>query len=61
LTRAIVGGDEHGVAAQTAKLSAGLRLYVAGCCASVSAGTAMASAAVADGRASATLDALLAA
>jgi anthranilate phosphoribosyltransferase len=61
LTRAIIGGDEHGVAAQTAKLSAGLRLYVAGCCASVSAGTAIAGAAVADGRASATLDALLAA
>jgi anthranilate phosphoribosyltransferase len=59
LTRAITGGDEHGVAAQTATLSAGLRLYVAGRCASVSAGVALASAAVADGRASATLDALL--
>ena len=61
LTRAIVSGDEHGVAAQTAILSAGLRLYVAGRCASVGAGVALASAAVADGRASATLDALLAA
>ncbi len=61
LTRAIAGGDEHGVAAQTAVLSAGLRLYVAGRCASVSAGATLASAAVADGRASATLDALLAA
>ncbi|MEJ7798585.1 MAG: hypothetical protein WKF42_08805 [Solirubrobacteraceae bacterium] len=60
LTRAIVGGEEHGVAAQTALLSAGLRLYVAGRCASVAAGAALASGAVADGRASATLDALLA-
>ena len=61
LTRAIASGDEHGVAAQTATLSAGLRLYAAGRCASVSAGAALAAAAVADGRASATLDALLAA
>ena len=61
LTRAIVAGDEHGVAAQTAALSAGLRLFAVGRCASVSAGTALANAAVADGRASATLDALLAA
>ncbi len=61
LTRAIAGGDEHGVAAQTAALSAGVRLYVAGRCASVGAGTALAKAAVADGRASATLDAMLAA
>jgi anthranilate phosphoribosyltransferase len=61
LTRAIASGDEHGVAAQTAALSAGLRLYVAGCCASVSAGAALANAAIADGRATATLDALLAA
>ena len=38
-----------------------MRLYVAGRCASVSAGAALANAAVADGRASATLDALLAA
>jgi anthranilate phosphoribosyltransferase len=61
LTRAIVDGDEHGVAAQTAVLSAAVRLYVAGCCASVAAGATLASAAVSDGRASATLDALLAA
>ena len=61
LTRAIAGGDEHGVAAQTAALSAGVRLYVAGRCASVGAGAALAAEAVADGRASATLDALLAA
>ncbi|MEY2517463.1 MAG: anthranilate phosphoribosyltransferase [bacterium] len=61
LTRAIAGGDEHGVAAQTAALSAGVRLYVAGRCETVAAGTALASEAIADGRASATLDALLAA
>ena len=61
LTRAIVGGDEHGIAAQTAALSAGLRLYGVGRCGSVSAGTALANAAIADGRAQATLDALLAA
>jgi anthranilate phosphoribosyltransferase len=61
LTRAIAGGDEHGVAAQTAALSAGVRLYVAGRCTSVAAGAAMAREAVADGRARATLDALLAA
>ena len=59
LTRAIIGGDEHGVAADTAILSAGLRLYVCGRCASVSAGAALAASAIADGRAAATLDALL--
>ena len=61
VTRAITSGDEHGVAAQTACLSAGLRLYAAGRCATVSAGMALANAAVSDGRATATLDALLAA
>jgi len=61
LTRAISDGDEHGVAARTALLSAGLRLYAVGRCASVGAGAALAGDAVADGRARATLDALLAA
>ncbi len=61
LTWAIVGGDEHGVAAQTATLTAGLRLYVAGRCDSVAAGAQLAAAAVTDGRATATLEALLAA
>jgi anthranilate phosphoribosyltransferase len=61
LTRAIVDGDEHGVAAQTATLSAGLRLYAGGRCDSVAAGAQLAAAAVADGRAAATLEALLAA
>jgi anthranilate phosphoribosyltransferase len=61
LTRAIAAGDEHGVAAHTARLTAGLRLYVAGCCESVGAGAALARSAVRDGRAWATLEALLAA
>ncbi|MGH2943328.1 MAG: hypothetical protein ACRDLN_11220, partial [Solirubrobacteraceae bacterium] len=60
LTRAIAAGEEHGTAAHTAVLSAGVRLYVGGRCDSVSAGAALASAAGADGRASATLEALLA-
>jgi len=60
LTRAIVAGDEHGVASHTAILSAGVRLYAAGRCQSVGAGAALATAAVADGRAAATLEALLA-
>jgi anthranilate phosphoribosyltransferase len=61
LTRAIACGDEYGVAAQTATLSAGLRLYAAGRCDGVAAGAALAAAAIADGRATATLEALLAA
>jgi anthranilate phosphoribosyltransferase len=60
LTRAIAAGDEHGIAAHTAVLSAGVRLYAGGRCDSVSAGAALASAAVEDGRATATLEALLA-
>ena len=60
LTRAIAAGDEHGVAAHTAILSAGVRLYAAGRCESVNAGIALAAATVGDGRATATLEALLA-
>lgn len=60
LTRAIAAGDEHGVASHTAVLSAGVRLYAAGSCESVSAGVALAAAAIDDGRATATLEALLA-
>jgi anthranilate phosphoribosyltransferase len=60
LPRAIVAGEEHGTAAHTALLSAGVRLYAAGRCDSVGAGAALASAAVDDGRASATLEALVA-
>jgi len=59
LTRAILADDDHGVAAQTAALSAGVRLYAAGRCDSVASGAALAAAAVADGRASATLETLL--
>jgi anthranilate phosphoribosyltransferase len=61
LTRAIVDGDEHGVAARTATLSAGVRLYAGGSCDNVATGAALAAAAIADGRAAATLEALLAA
>jgi anthranilate phosphoribosyltransferase len=61
LTRAIAAGDAPGIAAHTATLNAGLRLYAAGCCESVGAGAALATRAVEDGRARATLDALLAA
>ncbi len=61
LTRAIAAGAEHGVAGRTALLSAGVRLYAAGRCDSVGGGAALASAAVDDGRAAATLAALLAA
>ena len=55
LTRAIAAGDEHGIAAHTAVLSAGVRLYAGGRCETVSAGAALATAAVNDGRATATL------
>ena len=60
LTRAITAGDERGVAAHTATLNAGLRLYAGGCCESVGAGAALATRAVVNGRAQATLEALLA-
>ena len=60
LTRAIAAGDEHGVAGRAALLSAGVRLYAAGRCDSVIAGVALAMQAVGDGRATATLEALLA-
>ncbi|HVF80070.1 MAG TPA: hypothetical protein VNA28_17385 [Solirubrobacteraceae bacterium] len=60
LTRAIASGDEHGIAGHTALLSAGVRLYAVGRCASVSEGVALATAAVEDGRATATLEAVLA-
>ena len=59
LTRAILADDDHGVAAQTAALSAGVRLYAAGRCDSVASGAALAAAAVADGRANSTLETLL--
>ncbi len=58
LTRAIAAGDEDGGAAHAAILSAGLRLAVAGLAGGAVEGMAMVRAAVADGRATATLDAL---
>jgi anthranilate phosphoribosyltransferase len=60
VTRAICGGDEHGVATQAATVSAGVRLYAAGVCDSAAWGAELAAAAIADGRAQATLAALLA-
>jgi len=60
LTRAIVDGDEHGVAARTATLTAGVRLYAGGRCDTVADGMRLAEAAIADGRAAATLEAMLA-
>ncbi len=61
LTRAIIDGDEHGVAAPTATLTAGVRLYAGGRCDTVADGVRLATETIADGRASATLEALLAA
>jgi anthranilate phosphoribosyltransferase len=60
LTRAIVDGDEHGVAAQTATLTAGVRLCAGGRCDTVAEGMRLAASAITDGRATATLEALLA-
>jgi anthranilate phosphoribosyltransferase len=59
LTRALAAGEDHGAAAHTAQLSAGVQLYAAGLCEAPRAGARMAAAAAADGRASATLAALL--
>jgi anthranilate phosphoribosyltransferase len=59
LTRAVAEGDEDGVIAYAATLSAGLRLAVAGLARDAVAGMAAARAAVADGRAGHTLAALV--
>lgn len=59
LTREIASGADHGAAAVTAELSAAVRLCAAGLCASPREGVQMARAAVADGRAAATLAALV--
>lgn len=59
LTRAIASGTDHGAAAITARLSAGVRLFAAGACATPRAGATLADAAVADGRAASVLEALL--
>ena len=61
LTRAIAGGDEHGGAAHTAMLSAGVRLYAAGALRRASPpAPRWRPPPIADGRAAATLEALLA-
>lgn len=59
LTRAIVAGEERGVAARAACISAGLRLYAGGVVTTPREGIAAAEAAAGDGRAAAVLDRLL--
>lgn len=59
LTRAILAGQERGVAARAAVLSAALRLYAGGVVASPREGIAAADGAIADGRAVAALERLL--
>jgi anthranilate phosphoribosyltransferase len=61
LTRAVVGGDEHGAARRAVTLSAAVRLLVAGVTPDVGDAIRRAETALDDGRAAATLDALLAA
>lgn len=60
LTRAIATGAEHGAAATAAVLSAAVRVYAAGLCPSPRDGVRLVQDAVADGRAEATLEALVA-
>ncbi len=59
LTRAVLGGEEDGPLAYTVALSAGVRLYAADVCDDVMAGAELAAAALRDGRATATLEALV--
>lgn len=61
LTRAVIGGDADRVTTYTVVLSAALRLVVAGLAPTPLRGISQARAAIGDGRAAATLDALLAA
>jgi anthranilate phosphoribosyltransferase len=61
LTRALLDGDEDGPEAWAVALSAGLRLWVAGVADDPAGGGALARRAMAGGRASATLDALVSA
>jgi len=58
LTRAVLSGEENGTAAWTVELNAGLRLLAAGVVGDAIEGAALARRAIAEGRASATLDAL---
>jgi anthranilate phosphoribosyltransferase len=59
VTRAVLAGEERGVAARAVTLSAGVQLYAAGVAATPRAGVALAEAAIDDGRATATLERLL--
>ena len=59
LTRAVVAGEERGVAARAAVLSAGVQLYAGGLAGAPRAGIDLAQAAIDDGRAAATLARLL--
>ncbi|MEV4419018.1 hypothetical protein AB0L40_03470 [Patulibacter sp. NPDC049589] len=58
MTRAVVDGSADRIVASTVTLSAGLRLHACGVAPTVLAGVAASRAAIADGRAAATLDAL---
>lgn len=60
VTREIVRGADHGAATTTAVMSAAVRVYAGGLCASPREGMRLVGEAVADGRAEAALDALLA-
>jgi len=59
LTRAVLAGEENGTAAWTIDLNAGLRLFAAGVVGDPLEGAALARRAIDEGRASATLDALV--
>jgi anthranilate phosphoribosyltransferase len=59
LTRALLAGDENGALANAVALSAGVQLYAAGLAPDASAGVATARSALEDGRAAATLEALI--
>lgn len=59
VTRAVLAGEEQGVAARAVVLSGAVRLYAGGVASSAREGIGLAQAAVSDGRATATLDRLL--
>ncbi|MBJ7521124.1 MAG: hypothetical protein JHC84_15600 [Solirubrobacteraceae bacterium] len=59
LTRAVLAGEEGGVAARAVVLSAAVRLFAGGVAGSAREGMALAEAAIADGRGSDALDRLL--
>lgn len=59
VTRAVLSGEERGVAARAVVLSAAVQLYAGGVAATPRAGFALVEGAIDDGRATATLDRLL--